>query len=264
MPAPTVESWVDSLQARGRYTFLRAEAISGSGLSAEAVKKALQRLARRRRVAKVKSYFYVVVPLEYLHAGAPPPSWFIDDLMKAMERPYYVGLLSAAGIHGASHQQPQEFQVLTDRPVRPLQVGRGRIRFFVNKRGTDTAVQNVKTPTGAMRVSTPESTAVDLVRFAKAAGHLDNVATVLMDLAPLLDPKRLLKVVRASGDLPNAQRLGYVLERVRGRPQAKVLHEWLGRQSPHVVPLRPGRNTNGALEDRRWHVRVTEPIEIET
>ena len=264
MPAPTVESWLDSLQARGRYTFLRAEAISGSGLSAEAVKKALQRLARRRRVAKVKSYFYVVVPLEYLHAGAPPPSWFIDDLMKAMERPYYVGLLSAAGIHGASHQQPQEFQVLTDRPIRPLQVGRARIRFFVNKRVTDTAVQNVKTSTGAMRVSTPESTAVDLVRFAKAAGHLDNVAIVLMDLAPLLDPRRLLKVVRASGDLPNAQRLGYVLERVRGRPQAKALHEWLGRQSPHVVPLRPGRNTNGALEDRRWHVRVSEPIEIET
>jgi len=50
-------------------------------------------------------YTYVLVPLEYLHAGAPPPSWFIDDLMKAMERPYYVGLLSAAGIHGASHQQ---------------------------------------------------------------------------------------------------------------------------------------------------------------
>ena len=122
----------------------------------------------------------------------------------------------------------------------------------------------MKTPTGAMRVSTPESTAVDLVRFAKAAGHLDNVATVLIELAPLLDPKRLLKVVRASGDLPNAQRLGYLLERVRGRPQAKALHEWLGRRSPRVVPLRPGRNANGVAEDRRWHVCVTEPIEIET
>ncbi|MGB2985929.1 MAG: type IV toxin-antitoxin system AbiEi family antitoxin [Phycisphaerae bacterium] len=264
MPAPTVEAWVDSLQARGRYTFLRAEAVNGSGLSAEAVKKALQRLARRRRVAKVKSYFYVIVPLEYLHAGGPPPSWFIDDLMKAMERPYYVGLLSAAALHGASHQQPQEFQVFTDRPVRPIQVGRARIRIFVNKRCADTAVQSVQTPTGTMRVSTPESTAVDLVRFAKVAGHLDNVATVLMDLVPLLDPKRLLKVVRASGDLPNAQRLGYLLERVRGRPQAKALHEWLGRQSPRAVPLRSGRSANGAVEDRRWHVCVTEPIEVET
>ena len=57
MPAPTVEAWVDSLQAQGRYTFLRAEAVNGSGLSAEAVKKALQRLAHRLRVVKVKRYF---------------------------------------------------------------------------------------------------------------------------------------------------------------------------------------------------------------
>ena len=172
MPAPTVDAWVDSLQARGRYTFLRAEAITSTARSAEAVKKALQRLARRRRVVKVKRYFYVIVPLEYLHAGGPPPSWFIDDLMKAIERPYYVGLLSAAALHGASHQQPQEFQVFTDRPIRPLQGVRARIRFFVNKRIAEITVQNVKTATGAMRVSTPESTALDLVRFAKAAGDL--------------------------------------------------------------------------------------------
>jgi len=62
-PAMTLEAWIDSVQTRGRYTFLRAEAIKESGLSAEAVKKALQRLVRRRRVAKVKNYFYVIAPL---------------------------------------------------------------------------------------------------------------------------------------------------------------------------------------------------------
>ncbi|MGD8452181.1 MAG: type IV toxin-antitoxin system AbiEi family antitoxin [Phycisphaerae bacterium] len=259
-----MEDWVDARQARGKYTFLRAEAIDGTGLSAESVKKALQRLARRQRVAKVKNYFYVIVPLEYLHAGSPPSSWFIDDLMKAMDRPYYVGLLSAAGIHGASHHQPQEFQVITDRPVRPLQVGRTRIRFFASKRTANTAVQNVKTPTGAMRVSTPEATAFDLVRFAKAAGQMDNVATVLAELVPLLDPQRMLKVVRTGGDIRSAQRLGYLLEKVRGRSPAKAFHDWLKRQSPRTVPLRPGRAAAGAEEDRRWHVLVSEPVDVES
>jgi hypothetical protein len=134
----------------------------------------------------------------------------------------------------------------------------------VNKRIAETRVQNVKTATGAMRVSSLESTAVDLVRFSRAASHLDNVATVLMDLAPLLDPKRLLKVVRASGDLPNAQRLGYLLERIRSRPQAKTLHEWLERRSPRVVSLRPSDTTAGATVDPRWHVRVAEPIDVDT
>ncbi len=259
----TLEAWIDSLQARGRYTFVRAEAVKESGLSAEGVKKALQRLARRRRVAKVKNYFYVIVPLEYLHAGSPPPPWFIDSLMKTMGRPYYVGLLSAAGIHGASHHQPQEFQVLTDRPIRPVRVGRATVRFYVNKRVADTAVQHTKTATGTMRVSTPEATAVDLVRFARSAGQLNNVAMVLVELVRLLEPAPLLKMVRAVADVPNAQRLGYLLERVGARRLAKPLHDWLKRQSARVIPLRPGRAAAGVPEDRRWHVLITEPIEIE-
>ena len=125
-------------------------------------------------------------------------------------------------------------------------------------------MQYVKTATGTMRVSTPEATAVDLVRFAKSAGHLDNVATVLAELAPLLDPRRLLKAVRAIGDVPSAQRLGYLLERVGKRSLAKPLHDWLGSQSTRVVPLRPGKSATEAAEVRRWHVLVSDSVEIET
>ncbi len=99
--AQTLEHWIDRLQTEGRYTFLRQEAIADSGLSAEAVKKALHRLAKRQRIAKIKDYFYAIVPLEYQAAGAPPATWFVGDLMKAMKLPYYIGLLSAAAMHGA-------------------------------------------------------------------------------------------------------------------------------------------------------------------
>ncbi|MGD1277497.1 MAG: type IV toxin-antitoxin system AbiEi family antitoxin [Tepidisphaeraceae bacterium] len=263
MAGKTLENWIDAQQARGRYTFLRAEAIAGSGLSAEAVKKALQRLVERHRVVKVKDYFYVVVALEYRNADGPPPSWFIHDLMAAMKLPYYVGLLSAAALHGASHQQPQEFQVVTDRSVRPLKVGRARIRFFASKSIAQTPTVNMKTPTGSVRVSTPEITAVDLMRFVKAAGQLDNVATVIAELVPLIHPKRLLEAIRQSGHVPSAQRLGYVLDHLKARSVANVLHEWVKRQSRGTVALRLGRIMNGAKEDRRWHVLVDEPLEVE-
>jgi hypothetical protein len=69
MAAATLERWTDDRQARGRYTFLRSEAVGESGLSAEAVKKALQRITGRGRLAKAKNYFYVIVPLEL-----PPPA----------------------------------------------------------------------------------------------------------------------------------------------------------------------------------------------
>ncbi len=263
MASGTLESWVDGLQAGGRYVFLRREATKESGLSPEAVKKAIQRLVAKGRVAKAKDYFFVIVPLEYATAGGPPASWFIHDLMAAMERSYYVGLLTAAGLHGASHQQPQEFQVITDRPVRPITVGRSRIRFFASRFVSAAALTNVKTPTGSMRISTPEATAVDLVRFAKAAGQLDNVATVIDELAPKLDPKKLLVAVKAVGDVPNAQRLGYILDRVRARPLAEPLHRWVERQSPKVVPLRSYRRGQEAKENHRWHVLVDQPLEVE-
>ena len=42
--------------------------------------------------------------------------------MKELDRPYYLALLNAAAYHGASHQQPQEFFVVTGFPVlRPMQ-----------------------------------------------------------------------------------------------------------------------------------------------
>ncbi|MFV2069397.1 MAG: type IV toxin-antitoxin system AbiEi family antitoxin [Pirellulales bacterium] len=126
----------------------------------------------------------------------------------ARPRPHYVGLLTAAAQHGASHQQPQEFQVITDRSVRSLVAGRARIRFFASKFVDKAATRNVKTPTGTMRVATPETTAMDLVRFARAAGHLGNVATVLAELASSLDPKKLLAAARLVNDVPNAKRLG--------------------------------------------------------
>ncbi len=263
MAVMTAEKWIDDRQAKGSYTFLRRDAITGSGLSAEAVKKALQRLARRGRVLKVKDYFYVIVPLEYQNAGGPPAAWFIHDLMAAMQLPYYVGILTAAAQYGASHQQPQEFQVITDRSVRPLTVGRTRIRFFASQYAAEAAVASIKTPTGSMRVATPETTAVDLVRFVKVAGNLDNVATVLTELSSLLDPKRLLAAVRLVGDVPNANRLGYLLDHVRARHVCGPLHAWLERQSCHPVPLRAGRPVAGAAEDRRWHVLVNEAVEME-
>jgi predicted transcriptional regulator of viral defense system len=259
----TLENWIDGLQASGKYTFLRAEAISGSGLSSDGVKKALQRLARRGRVVKLKDYFYVVVPLEYATMGAPPASWFVRDLMVAMERPYYVGLLSAAALHGSSHHQPQEFQVFTDRPIRPLKAGRTRLRFFTSKYAAGAAVMETKTPTGLMRVSTPETTAVDLVRFAKSAGGLGNVATVIAELSSALEPKPLLAAVRLVDDVPNAQRLGYLLDQVRQRRLSDPIHSWLERQSPRPLPLRSGRPLNGVGENRRWHLLINQSVEAE-
>ena len=114
----TLSALVDDLQSGGRCTFDRSEALSALRVDALNLKKAATRLGSKRRIVAPRRGFYVIVPLEYRATGAPPPSWFSDNLMRHLGRPYYVGVLSAAALHGAGHQQPQEFQVMTDVPQR--------------------------------------------------------------------------------------------------------------------------------------------------
>ncbi len=259
----SISKFVDSLQAEGRYSFLRDEALAKMQVSAEAFKKAVARLVAKRRVAMPKRGFYVVVPIEYRSAGAPPPSWFIDDLMHRLGRQYYVGLLSASALYGAAHQQPQEFQVVTDRPERPIIVGRGRIRFVVKRNIKLTLTTEVRTETGTMRVSTPETTAFDLVRYISAAAGIGNVATVLAELAERINPQRLVEAARIDGELAHVQRLGYLLCHVGAKKQSKVLADWLMTMHPRRVPLRAGRLVHGRPTDPRWRVIVNEEIEAE-
>jgi predicted transcriptional regulator of viral defense system len=130
----SLAAYVDSLHASGRYVFTRSQALAALGTTPGALKKAAQRLLQKCRLAMPRRGFYVIVPLEYRVAGAPPASWFIDELMCHEGRSYYVGLLTAAALHGAAHHQPQEFQVMTSQPLRPIEIGRHRIRYFVRQK----------------------------------------------------------------------------------------------------------------------------------
>ena len=114
-----------------------------------------------------------------------------------------------------------------------------------------------------MKVATPETTAVDLIRFSKSAGNLDNVATVISEMIPLLNPRALLAAVRNVDDVPNAKRLGHVLDRLRRRDLSAPIHEWVERHHPRLAKLRSALPAGGADEDRRWHLLVNRPIEIE-
>jgi len=219
----------------------------------------LRRLKAIGRIVAPRRGFYVLVPLEYRATGAPPATWFIDDLMKHLDRPYYVGLLTAAGLHGASPQAPQVFQVVTDLPRRPLTVGRVRIAF-IRGRVASTPVRLVNTPTGTMRVSTPEGTAFDLVRHVSVCGGLNHVATVLGELAEEMDEAALPDAARGV-ELTVVQRTGYLLDLAGAQRLTEPLARWLADRRTFLAPLRPDLSSSGAPRDGRWHVMVNDDVE---
>ncbi|MBI4864361.1 MAG: type IV toxin-antitoxin system AbiEi family antitoxin [Candidatus Riflebacteria bacterium] len=240
-PSP-VAAHVDQLQASGRYVFTREELTRAiPDCSPAGVAQALQRLAGRGRIVRVRAGFHVIIPLEYRAAGILPPTWFIDDLMRSIGQPYYVGLLSAAALHGAAHQQPQEFQVVTNRPVRGIDVRGLKITFVTNSYAASVPVLEKKVETGSFRVSTPAATALDLVRYAAHSGGLSNVATVLRELTDTFTPGDLVAHARLQmpRERPTLQRLGFLLGRVGAR-------EWEAALLPVVFPPRASRDSRKA------------------
>jgi predicted transcriptional regulator of viral defense system len=261
--ARRLSSFVDALQAKGRYVFEREEAMRALGVSEAALKLAARRLVGKRRLAMPRRGFFVIVPLEYSAAGAPPASWFLDDLMNYEQAPYYLGLLSAAALHGAAHHQPQESQVVTDKQLRPAEAGRSRLRFFLKRELVQTPTERQRTETGTLRVSTPEATALDLVRYARSLGGLGSVAAVLAELAERLDPQRLVHAASVDVELSVVQRTGYLLDRVGAHDKTAPLAKWLAAQRPRRTLLRAGGGPRRGTADARWDILENERIELE-
>ncbi len=265
-PPPTrtsLREWVDALQAKGAYTFLRSEAQRVTGLAPGSMTVALNRLVKAGRIVSPHREFFVIVPLEYSLQGALPPSWFLDPLMSYLGMDYYVALLSAAALHGAAHQQPQAFQAMTVRPLRPAQAGTYRIQFFCKKKLPECAFERVKTETGTFRVSTPETTALDLVAYARQAGGLSHVATVLAELGEALRPEKLEEAARIA-EPPTIQRLGFLLEQVGHGAIAACLEDQARVRRTHIVPLRRERPRAGAEKNARWGLWINDVIEVDS
>jgi predicted transcriptional regulator of viral defense system len=254
-----VHAWLDELQASGRYTFT-ADEQQRAGPGAE--RTSLWRAQREGRLAQLRTGFFVIIPPEYRAVGAPPAPWFIDELMRFEEQPYYVGLLSAASLHGASAQAVQEFQVVVPVTLRPIRAGRLRIHFIQRSDHDRAITERRQTPTGAMQISTPEQTVLDVARYPIVAGGWDNVAAVVRDLAPSIDPKKLVAAARAQDDVRSIQRLGYLLEQfAEAEEPARALATSLVRRAPRYVALDPRAGAENAERDERWHLLVNRTME---
>ena len=258
---PAMSLWVEQLQSLGCYTFTRTQAESETERSFVAVQTALRRLKEQGRIVSPRRGFYVIVPPEYRATASPPASWFIDELMLYLGQPYYVGLLSAAAIHGAAHQQPMLFQVVTSKPTREMCAGKVTIRFVMSSKVEKMPVIEKQTETGTVRVATPETTAFDLVRYQTGAGHLDNAAMVLAELAERIDAQALVSIAHLVR-LPDVQRLGYLLDAVGESGLASSLAKWLDTKRPRAIPLRPGEPANVEV-DKRWHVLPNVKLEVD-
>lgn len=224
-------------------------------------------VARLRRAGRIFSPTrggYVPIPAEYRSWRAVPASHFIDSMMRYLEHDYYVGYLSAAEVHGAAHQRPQVFQVITDARLNDRTFDRVSIEFTTSAKTARRPCAVLNTPTGTMKVSTPETTVLDLVAAPAHGGGLSNIATVLGEMLSneLLDIPSLAELAK---DYPAAvpQRAGWLLEHVAREIEAEVdlaQLEEVARARLKPTPLAASGRQAGSFNER-WNILVNTDVE---
>lgn len=250
----------DALLAAGVHAFTTRDAAEAAGIKPDSARPALARLVKNKLVFSPARGLYIPIPPEYRSWGAVPAAWFVDLLMMHLDRAYYVGYLSAAELHEATHQRPQVFQVVVDRDLRDRSFGRVRLRFITNRDAAELSTVRKNTPTGTMAVSTPELTAVDLANRPAHGGALHNVATVLIDLAndEKLDDNTLTQLVEKF-PVAASRRLGWIVEHFTGR-RLDALAEATSAATDEPSKLDQHGPRRGRV-DPRWRVRVNAVVE---
>lgn len=146
-------------------------------------------------------------------------------------------------------------------PLRDRDFERVRLRFYSGSHVADAPVEPHNTPTGTVRVATPELTVVDLVALPDEAGGLDNVATVLTELGALQGPE-LARLSEQRGRSV-ARRIGWLVERYGRCDDLDALRVAAAPDEGEPVVLRTGALRRGGV-DRRWGIRVNADVRPDT
>ena len=127
-----------------------------------------------------------------------------------------------------------QFQVVCGKRLREIRAGRNVIAFYFRRAMEHpfAGVEERKADTGTMKISSAALTALDLLRYPQASGGIDNVATVLSELAPEIEPDALASL-STKVERSVVQRLGYLLD-------------WIG-EDRLTEPMLDGLRSNAAL-----------------
>lgn len=258
--------------AGGKTAFPCAEFEKEHGVTHGAFLGVAERLLRQKRLISPKRGFYVSVPENYMDWGAPPVEWYLDDLMRHLRVPYYVGLLKAGAYHGATHHAVFRHQVVASARPSDFMSGGVPVDFYFRK-DVDMLSDGIikrKTKTGAMRISSVELTVLDLFRFRRGTGGQEHHGTVLNDLGGQVDPE-LLAHLSGNVERSAAQRAGHMMDLLGFAEQASLMHEALQKKGklawvemyPEELRVDPMFFRKPLVRDPKWKVVVRRENDFE-
>ena len=253
---------------RGLYTFSKADILSiGLPITESSIGRSLNRLEHNGMIMSPWQNFYVIIPTEYKLRGLVPPIFYIDKLMQFLNREYYISLLTAAELNGASHQRSMVFQVtMNGRSVRSGVKNGTRMDFFTRQDLPLQFTTKMKTKSGYVTVSAPELTALDLVADYNKAGGLSRVAEILSELSEFTKWNNDKLPLLAYFNMPTIQRLGYILDLLEQTDQADALYTLMLQKNKNIrkTALKAEQEVCESMSfGNRWKIIENYELEID-
>ena len=225
------------------------------------VRQRMALLRRRGEFVSPARGFWVPVPPDKRNWGAPEPWAYFEDMMAHLDSGYCVGWLTAAAVHGASHQAAQVFQVAVSKHMNDRIVGRSQLQFRTRIAVNDFPAQVVTRPEGRLKVATPETTALMLAADLDMASGIDNLATIILELAESgsLQPDLLME---AAPLFPMAavRRLGWVLDEFSSGIDTDELADWSSKSEVSASHLTANAESE-AEYNKRWSIVINRKVE---
>ncbi len=117
------------------------------------------------------------------------------------------------------------------------------------------------TPTGYMRISTPESTFFDLIKYNGRIGGLDRVYIVVSELMEQFTVSGLKESAKTF-PIAIVQRGGYILEKLNYVKGKNALLNMIAIQGAVKTSLNPSELNEGII-DNNWRLIINSEIETE-
>lgn len=261
---PKASRFAAQLLSQGRTAVTTDEAAKMLGIPKDHVRQRFEAPRKRGEIVSPARGLWVPVPPERLSWGAPEPDAYLDAMMSHIGTSYYVGWLTAASLHGASHQAPQVYQVATAKTVADRMVGRTRLRFVRRAHVKAVPCVRVSGAVGMVTASSVAATMLDLMEDLELSAGIDIAATAVIELA---------EIHRTSfeGDLIEAaklhtvacvRRLGWVLEELAGVSLSSEFRLLAHDMSSHTSLLLPELDRAGHVS-RTWRLDINTVLEPE-
>ncbi len=259
----SVAEYIKYLLSVEEYSFSLEEVMQHVSKETTATRRELNRLIAKREIVNLRTGFYLIIPPRYSSLQKLPLPLYAHKLFASLKREYYIGLYSAAKIHGASHQQIQNDYLVIEVPkLNAITKGNYAIMFHTTANWPKNNIVYKKSDAGLYAISSPTLTFIDLIHFHTKIGGLNRVLTVMEELVEELSEGDLIALLGWYKNKSTLQRTGFILDELLGANGFSdlILNE-LQKESYYPVLLSPTKNEKPGSAPNRWKIDVNLRLE---